>query len=114
MPRWRASLATGYSDDRWTFTLFGRFRSSAYYGADRRVVYDVPDVKSAIFFDTSIARKVKGLGGEGELYVTVQNLFDKNAPIFYPLPGVPGFSLPALQGDDLVGRRFNVGFRAKF
>jgi len=114
MPRWRASLATGYSDDRWTFTLFGRFRSSAYYGADRRVVYDVPDVKSAIFFDTSIARKVKGLGGEGELYVTVQNLFDKNAPIFYPLPGVPGFSLPALQRDDLVGRRFNVGFRAKF
>lgn len=72
-------------------------------------------------FSDPIARLVQrlseicfqGLGGEGELYISIQNLFDKRAPIFYPNLGAPGFAYPAAQGDDIIGRRFNVGFRAK-
>ena len=114
MPRWRASLITGYSDDNWTITAFGRFRSSVSYDSDPRVIFDVPKVKSAIFVDTSIGRKVQGLGGEAEIYLSIQNLFNKTPPIRYNTPGAPGFFFPGIQGDDFIGRRFNVGFRARF
>ena len=114
VPRWRAALVTGYSDDNWTITTFARYRGSVSNNYDPRLNFDLPRIRSTIFVDASIARKVKGLGGEFEFYLSAQNLFDANSPILYPPAGAPGFFNPIVPGDDVVGRRVNAGFRAKF
>lgn len=114
VPHWRAALVAGYSDDNWNITTFARYRNSISNDYDPRLNFDLPRIKSTIFVDASITRKVKGLGGEFEFYVSAQNLFDRNPPILYPPAGAPGFFNPIVPGDDVVGRRVNAGFRAKF
>lgn len=114
VPRWRAALVTGYSDDNWTLTTFTRYRGAMSNEYDPRLTFDLPKISDSIYVDASIARKVKGLGGELEVYLSAQNLFDAEAPLLYPPPGAPGFFYPAVPGDDIIGRRLNAGFRARF
>jgi outer membrane receptor protein involved in Fe transport len=114
VPRWRAALVAGYSDDDWTLTTFTRYRAAVSNDYDPRLTFDLPKISDSVFVDATVARKVKGLGGEFEFYLSAQNLFDAEAPILYPPPGAPGFFYPAVPGDDIIGRRVNAGFRAKF
>jgi len=114
VPRWRAAVVTGYSDDNWTITAFTRYRAAVSNEYDPRLAFDLPKINDSIYVDASISRKVRGLGGELEVYLSAQNLFDAGAPILYPPPGAPGFFYPAVPGDDIIGRRLNAGFRARF
>lgn len=112
--KWRVALVTGYSDENWTLTTFARYRNPVSNNYDPRLKFNVPTIKQSVFVDASIARRIKGLGGEFEFYLSAQNLFDAEAPILYPPPGAPGFFYPAVPGDDIIGRRVNAGFRARF
>jgi outer membrane receptor protein involved in Fe transport len=114
VPRWRAAFIAGYSDDKWTVTTFTRYRGSVSNNYDPRLTFNLPRISDSVFVDASIARKIKGLGGELEVYISAQNVFDARAPLLYPPPGAPGFFNPAVPGDDVIGRRLNAGFRARF
>lgn len=113
-PRWRATLLGAYKHGDWTVSALTRFRSAVSYNKDPRLVYRVGKVSAVAFMDAFVSKKVSAYGGDGEVYVSIQNLFDTRAPMQFPNVGAPGFSLPAVAGDDVVGRRFNVGLRAKF
>ncbi len=49
-------------------------------------------------------------------FLTVQNLFDKIAPVWQQTgsANAPGYFYPAVNGDDIVGRYFTLGIKARF
>ncbi len=64
--------------------------------------------------DVTFAYDLKMLGGTNQVYLNVQNLFNKEPPPHGAVGGpssVPGLFLATTNGDDIMGRYFTVGFR---
>ncbi|BBO30113.1 TonB-dependent receptor (plasmid) [Alteromonas sp. I4] len=113
-PELKTALILGYNHGDWTVNTLTRWRSSVKYSGDPRLHYDVKDIPSASFTDVTVSYDFEAFGADATAYVSMQNVFDKEAPLVYQDNGVPGFTYPSVSGDDLIGRRFNVGFKARF
>ena len=64
--------------------------------------------------DTTISKQFGFKGAELEAFLTVNNVFDKHAPLFPSNSGIPGLFYPTLGFYDDTGRFFTVGINAKF
>jgi outer membrane receptor protein involved in Fe transport len=90
--------------DNLSVTVMERWRGEMAASANNTLVYTTGGtVPSIAYTNLNVAYKFGTMGGDTELYLNVQNLFDK-----YP----EGFGLSS--GDDQVGRYFTVGLRSKF
>lgn len=115
LPKYRITGFVNYSHDRFSVNLQERWHSSTRQSGDSRLVYDYPATEAKAFTDLSAALKFNAFrAARGELFLTVNNLFDTNAGIFPTAPGVPGFSSIVTNGDDIIGRSFVVGVRGSF
>ena len=78
---------------------------------------DVDDntVNAVNYFDLTLAQSIPVGDGEIEIYGSVDNLFDLQAPRA-PLPSGPTLDSLGVSNSvhDLVGRYFRVGARIKF
>lgn len=116
-PKVRVTALVGYRKDGFSIATQTRWRSSVSLNNDPRLFFDKPyRVKSAWFTDMTISQSVAATGGKAEFFLTVENLFDKDPA---PYPGSigavsVGFESRELNFDDVAGRRFTVGVRAKF
>jgi outer membrane receptor protein involved in Fe transport len=84
-----------------------RWRSSLRATPDVPTYYDV-HVDAVAYTDLDVSYHVQAFGGEHDLYLHVQNLFDKAPPPFGN--NNVGYSF----GDDPIGRYVTVGVRGKF
>jgi iron complex outermembrane receptor protein len=112
-PRVRGTFNVNYSKHG-----FGLFVSEQYIGKFKlgttepnQVVLN-PDVPAVLYTDLTLSQKISAGRGDFELFLTVNNLFDKQAPL---IPAVSsGGSIPTITSlYDVVGRAFTVGARIK-
>lgn len=110
--KWRASLLVNYDTASWKVSAQERWRSSLRQSGNTSLAYAIPDVPAVAYTDLAIAFHPERQGFE--LFLQVQNLLDKQPPVFAVPGGAPGLNYPAVAGDDIVGRYFTAGVRVKF
>lgn len=114
--KWRATAFVDYSSGPVSFSLQERWRSAQKQSGDPRLVFAIPDVPAVAYTDIGATFDVATARTKFQFFVSVQNLFN-NAPPVYVSPasaGAPGYAFPAVAGDDIIGRYFTAGIRAKF
>jgi outer membrane receptor protein involved in Fe transport len=115
-PKLRMSLIGSVSlTDNLKVSILERWRSRLNWYAQRSngqdIVINSDGLPSVAYTNLNVAYDVEKFGGKAELYLNVQNLFDRQPPVFAspgaPFPGLNG----TYPGDDGIGRYFTVGFR---
>lgn len=112
-PRMRGTFNVNYSKGGFGLflseQLIGKFKLGT--SEPNQVVLN-PDVPAVWYTDLTLSQKVPTGRGEFEVFLTVNNLFDKQAPL---IPAVSsGGSIPTSTAlYDVVGRAFTVGARIK-
>jgi iron complex outermembrane recepter protein len=114
VPKLRFTLMANYSISNWSLSVQERWRQSQKWDNDPTIFFDIPDVASVAYTDVTVDFKF-GENARYNAFLSVQNLFDKQPPIFITpgSAGVPSFSFPANSGDDVIGRYLTAGIRFK-
>jgi outer membrane receptor protein involved in Fe transport len=121
-PKWRATVFIAYKPtDTISVSIQERWRSElpkvdgAPPNAAAPAVYNGNPVKPMYTTGVNVTWTPKDMFGTPEFFVNVQNLFDKAPPQagFWGNP-TPGQFGEIAFGDDVIGRYFTVGARAKF
>ena len=103
--QWLSSIKMATSDNAINSTPVGNGGSQNYVK---------PRLPSFDTVDATVTVRFGLLGGEGEAFVTVNNVFNARAPLYPSNSGIPGLFYPTLPFHDDMGRFFTSGIRAKF
>ena len=129
VPNWRYLLTATYDNDPFRITLTGRGLTAGTYnntfigctsscppstGINRTI--NINRISGALYLDASVTYNLTSSEDNGidtEMYLTIDNLFNKDPAIAPNGPGSVAFSTapasPALY--DIMGRQFRAGFR---
>ena len=114
LPSKRVNVNFKYTQGPFSWDVAQRWHNATRRSADPGAVYAIGDVPSNYTTDTTFAYNLDMLGGTNQLYLSVQNVFNKEPPPHGATGGsasVPGLFLATTNGDDIMGRYFTVGFR---
>ena len=114
LPSKRVNLQAQYVRGPFRFDLAQRWHNATRRSSDPVAVYSDGPVPSSYYTDVTFSYDLKMLGGTNQLFLNVQNLFNKEPPPAGAVGGpssVPGLFLATTNGDDIMGRYFTVGFR---
>jgi outer membrane receptor protein involved in Fe transport len=115
-PKLRQTTFFSYDNERWGLALqnqwLGKVRLATSDNAlnGNRQNYADPFLSSFNLLDATATVRF----GPGELFLTVNNVFNARAPLFGSNSGIPGLFYPTLGFHDDMGRFYTVGARAKF
>lgn len=115
-PVWKASLFLDYqASQRWTVDLSERYRSRLHFSSDPTAANEIGGVASVAYTNVTLSYDVPSVLDRLEVFVNVQNLFDRDPPPAGSLNNnFPGsFPSDYAVGDDVVGRYFVLGVRAR-
>lgn len=114
LAKWRATLYVSFHNDYWGVDLQERWRASLKQSGDPNRIYTDPKVPAAAYTDLTLSAHPGGRS-DRTIFLSVQNLFNKTAPVFASpnFASNPGFFYPAVSEDDIIGRYFTFGVRAK-
>ena len=129
VPNWRYLLTASYDNDPFRITVTGRGVSAGTYnnnfigctsgcptstGVNRTI--NINRIAGALYLDAAFSYKVTSSDEKGvdtEMYLTIDNVFNKDPAVAPNGPGSVAFSTapasPALY--DIMGRQFRAGFR---
>jgi iron complex outermembrane receptor protein len=112
-----ASFLAGYTLGNWSVN----YQLTYYSGLEKNglavtpLYYAQPRVPSFNTSDITIAKRVSfGEGSDAQLYVTVQNVANAQAPIVTGSSANPGVGTSTPSGEDIMGRYFTIGIRGNF
>jgi iron complex outermembrane recepter protein len=115
LPKWRGNVSLDY-----TIGAFSLFVQERYIGSITQMpplpgqVFAKPKIGAVFYTDITATMKVQGLGGDLEIYGTVNNLFNRKPP-FIGNRFAAGLGFPTPPNlYDLDNRYFTVGARVKF
>jgi outer membrane receptor protein involved in Fe transport len=114
LPSKRVNVQAQYVQGPFRVDLSQRWHNATRRNSDPLAIYLDGKVPSSYYTDVTFAYDVKMLGGTNQLFLNVQNLFNKEPPPAGAVGGsasVPGLFLATTNGDDIMGRYFTVGFR---
>lgn len=115
-PKLRQSTFLSYDNERWGLALqnqwLGKVRLATSDNAlnGNRQNYAEPFLSSFNLLDATATVRF----GPGELFLTVNNVFNARAPLFPSNSGIPGLFYPTLGFHDDMGRFYTLGARAHF
>ena len=111
IPKLKATLNANYAIARWD--VFVQEEMIGSQGYNPLTIYAQPTVPAVFYTDLTLRYHVPFGGSDLEVFTTVNNLFNKHAPLVYGSI-VPGLGLSTTAGlYDMTGQYFNVGFRVK-
>ncbi|MCG2840339.1 TonB-dependent receptor [Sandaracinobacter sp. RS1-74] len=113
-PKWRGTLNLDYSLGAFGATIAQQYIGSMTLGIPGSPQNFVePKVGAVWYTDLTLRADVPAAGGNAQLFLTINNLFDKDPPL---IPGTtPGVNLPTnFAIYDMVGRTFTAGLRFQF
>ncbi len=117
LPSVRATLNVQYMRGPFRFDWLQRYVNSTRRDANPTQVWAEPPVPARTYTDLTVSYDIKAFGGNNQLFVNGQNLFN-TAPAVHGNTGgsssVPGLFLATTNGHDILGRYFTVGFRSRF
>jgi iron complex outermembrane receptor protein len=111
----RINTNIGYHVGRVTINWTGRYYSNQLATGDPTLFY-ASDLGSRVYHDVAIDYGFEAAGHSGQLFLAVNNLFNKE-PRYSLNPNfvtAPGFGSVAVSGDDEVGRYFTLGLRMRY
>ena len=119
-PKVRQSTFLTYAIRGWTVALQNQWLSSVKLATSDNAVngnsqnYVEPRLRSYDVVDTTISKRLGFKGGDVDVFLTVNNVFNERAPLFPSNSGIPGLFYPTLGFYDDTGRFFTLGVKAKF
>ncbi len=117
MPQLRLTVFLRYAvTDAFTVDLMQRWRSALKHSTDPTQVWVDNHIDTFTTTTVNLAYKARGMPGQPEFFLNVQNLFDAAPPptAFFAAVGIPGQFVGFPIGDDPVGRYYTGGVRLKF
>ena len=110
-----AVMAHFDATDRLGIDVMEKWRSALTMQNASTLVWTNPDVASVAYTSLNLAYEVAEQRGKAQVFLNIQNLFDKNPPpaAFFSAQTQPGQFGGWAIGDDPVGRYFTVGIRAR-
>jgi outer membrane receptor protein involved in Fe transport len=116
---WRINAAVNYQTGRLRTGLVERWHSSERQNADPTLVFTQGDIPAIGYTDLSIDYALGGTDASNaplSLFLSVENLFNKQPflQIRTGLAASPNFAYPAPLDQDVIGRYFTMGVRARF
>jgi outer membrane receptor protein involved in Fe transport len=117
LPAYRVTGFLHYDSGDFSLDILERWHSSTRRSSDPSQIFaeEYRRVAARAYTDVTVAYRV-GLprDSSAQIFLTVQNLFDKQPAPFVNTGAastVPGFFVPATNGDDPIGRYFTAGVR---
>lgn len=127
-PKWIYRVQGTYADRGFTFNLIGRGVSDGVYDnsfvecttgcpastVTNRTIND-NSIKGAFYLDTSVSQDIEMGDKTLQLFLSVNNLLDKDPPVVAPGPAGSAYATPATNQSiyDLLGRTYRFGVRFK-
>jgi iron complex outermembrane recepter protein len=113
-PVWRATFMGEYSPvHNFTVDVMERWRSDLAWTGDPTQHVATPKISPVAYTDLNLSYLFAASESTTEVYLNIQNLFDKQPPAgaFLGANGNPGGFGGFVFGDDPIGTYFTVGFR---
>lgn len=112
-PKFRGTGQLHYTNDHMSVFVQERFIGSAQFDPTKVEGIDIADnsIPPQYYTDLGLTVDIKGFGQTQELFLTVNNLFDRDPPIATVNP--TSYSVPTTAAYDQLGRFFTVGLRFK-
>jgi outer membrane cobalamin receptor len=118
MSKGHVTAFINYSVGDWTLGLENRWISGFRRASQPSIIFAQPRIRSSDYVDMNIERKFTVDDRTYSAYVTIQNLFNDQAPLDPTTSGAPGIYYPVANGSsggsdaDIMGRYFTIGLRA--
>jgi iron complex outermembrane recepter protein len=109
--RMNADLA--YSIGGFDAIISERWMSSVAHNAPP-IATTIPGVPAYSYTDLTLRYKMDVGKGDMQPFISIQNIFDKQPPLYGNDPSVPGLFYPVPNNYDVVGRYVTAGVRVKF
>lgn len=110
LPKWRGNVEIGY--DVGAFGLRIQERIIGKHDKSHFAVYANNHVPTVTYTDLNVTYDLD-LGSGSQLFLTVNNLFDEQGPLFSGT--VPGLAIPVNRAIyDIIGRYYTLGLRSRF
>jgi len=112
----RVTNALNYTVGPFSVDWQMRYESAQRRSGTPLQVYADPDLPGIFYHDLNLTYRLRTGRIAGQVFFTVNNLTDQQ-PRISPsamFTATPGFGSPAVLGDDLIGRRFTLGFRVQY
>jgi outer membrane receptor protein involved in Fe transport len=106
----------GYQNGPLSVNAVERWHSGEKPNSNYTLVFTDPNVPAVAITDLSVSYDFKMDSGDTfQTFVSVENVFDRQPSLFIATgrTGAPGYAYPASFDEDVVGRYFTVGVRAK-
>jgi iron complex outermembrane receptor protein len=110
----RVYVTASYTKGPLTINVADRWHNAEKQNGNPTLVYGYPKIPSYNVTDLSLSYRFKAAGHRFESFVSIENLFDKKPDLFTTTSGSPGYAYPAPADQDVVGRFFTTGLRARF
>ena len=114
----RGVFNLNYAEKSWAFNIQERYIGKVHPSTNTAQgirLYDFGDVPAVLYTDITLDAFIETNVGRVNLFATVNNLFDKQPPIYATYLVRPGVLVPGNQAVyDSVGRFFTVGARLGF
>jgi outer membrane receptor protein involved in Fe transport len=112
-PKVRLAAFLKYKYQDFSVDVLQRWMGGREWNNDRSLLYAEPDLPSIAYTAVTFSYQLPKLNA----FLNVTNLFDKQPTPFGATGGaasVPGLFGGFVQGEDILGRYFTIGFRSKF
>ncbi|MDB5461077.1 MAG: TonB-dependent receptor [Caulobacteraceae bacterium] len=111
----RVSGSVDYKIGPLTFDWQTRYYSKLVLSGNPQLVYSGPGLPAIYYHDVSLTYRFKAHDHDMQVFLIVDNLLDQ-APRISPSTAstTPGGGIPAVVGDDTIGRYYTAGLRFKF
>jgi predicted porin len=113
--KWRSMVSVSYEKEGLGLFLAARTIGSAKRDTPKNtgLIYLDNKIKAQTYFDATASYDIPAGGGEYSLFLTINNLLDRKAPIIATTT-IPGVIPQTMAGTyDILGRRFTAGIRFK-
>lgn len=116
-PEWQGNLVLNWSKGNFSTTLQGRFIGSGEYDVTSGTnlspfVFTPNDVDAVTYVDATVRYEFERFGAENELFLTVNNLLDRDPPLIPSRNSYSAYTNAALY--NVMGRYFMAGLRTSF
>ncbi len=119
-PKLRQNTFVTYANEAWSLSLQHQWLGKVKMATSDNALngnsqnYVIPYLPSYNVLDATVAVRFHAMGGDGEAFLTVNNVLNERAPLYPSNSGIPGLFYPTLGFHDDMGRFFTAGIRAKF
>lgn len=116
-PKWSVTGFAEYTLGRYELDVEERWRGALKQSGNPALLFAQADVPSVAYMDLTATMDLGQFRRvQASAFLSIQDLFDTSAPVYISpaFSANPGFYYPAVTGDDVVGRYFTLGVRARF